>query len=75
MGWLMFLNMFFIQWFFVRVARSGTRDKNFIFIQKSWIMIGFILPMTGWWNDYIYIGGYRDWHLKTLKYPKELKNL
>ena len=59
MTWLMFVNVFFFQWFFVRLAKNvstgepGEGPKGSII---DWRFIGPIVPTTGWSNDYIWLG-------------------
>jgi len=43
--WVGWLNIFLIQWLFIRIA-YGT----------NWTIIGFIVPCSGWWNDYKFLG-------------------
>lgn len=51
-SWLFWLNFLIVQWFFVRFGRKYShKHKKFI----SWGFVGLILPLTGWWNNYIWI--------------------
>lgn len=43
--WVGWLNILLFQWLFVRLA-YGDR----------WRVLKWILPLTGWWSDYRYIG-------------------
>ena len=44
------LNIFIFQWFFIRlVAVTDSKTKDIIQLAAN----GFILPLTGWWSDYI----------------------
>lgn len=38
-------NVFLLQWFFVRLAYSN----------DAFYLIGFILPVTGWFSNYVYL--------------------
>lgn len=78
MTWLQFVNVFFFQWFFIRLARCTGADKvnlkvdfsrpdeeamikNLVKVtgtyqERKWQhygIYGFVVPCTGWWNDYI----------------------
>jgi len=51
---LYWLNILFVQWFFTRIYRN-----------EDWTKFGLlkpVLPLTGWWNNYIFI------------FPKRAKN-
>lgn len=53
MTWLGYLNFLVLQWGFVRLARivdSQTRRTI------GWRWIGPVWPLTGWWNDYRFLG-------------------
>ena len=53
-SWLGFLNLLIVQWFFVRIqACVDTDDHGHIFELE---LIGFILPLTGWWGKYVRLG-------------------
>ncbi len=43
--WVGWLNIIFLQWFFIRLSYGD-----------SWRILKWVLPFTGWWNDYKYIG-------------------
>lgn len=43
------LNIFVLQWFFVRLARIIDDDMK----QVGWGLLGPVLPLTGWRSDYI----------------------
>jgi hypothetical protein len=53
--WLAYLNFIILQWFFIRISRTG-EIKDDRFIQTGWGLVKFVLPLTGWWSNYIYIG-------------------
>jgi hypothetical protein len=44
------LNILVLQWLFVRLQATVNGSK---LLRLE--LIGFILPMTGWFNDYIYV--------------------
>lgn len=51
-SWLFWINFLIFQWFFIRLGHKyNYSQKKFI----RWEFIGFILPLTGWWNNYIWI--------------------
>ncbi len=65
---LYLLNFLLLQWFCIRLVRKCKRydsnmdrgDPTIIINDKGiWIQIGlgiiFVLPLTGWWSDYIWI--------------------
>jgi len=47
---LKFINLFFIQWFFIRIARNIDQRKGYYF--QWFTVIGPIVPLTGWINRY-----------------------
>ena len=52
MSWLGWLNFIVLQWFFVRLARIvDVESKKTI----GWKLDKRIIPLTGWWNNYIRI--------------------
>ena len=65
------LNIVLLQWFFIRLC-SVTYDDN---DNEDWGLMYFVLPMTGWWSDYIHLGKPRFNHLVHYgdpgKNPKE----
>ncbi len=48
MTWLHALNVFVVQWFGVRLVRVSAGNRH-----VRYGLIGPVLPMTGWWSDYI----------------------
>lgn len=52
MTFLKFINMFFFQWFFVRLTKHYDSRRVLMFYSIQ----GFIWPTTGWNSDYKYIG-------------------
>jgi hypothetical protein len=49
---LEFLNKFILQWFFIRLGRI--RDCK-IHKTKGWKILKWIVPLTGWSSDYVYL--------------------
>lgn len=49
--WLGILNYFFLQWFFIRLARIDYSDKR----PSTYTIIGPIYPTTGWKSPYVYV--------------------
>jgi len=49
MSMLKVLNLFLIQWLFVRLARVTESDGR----TNGWCLIGPVLPLTGLWSRYI----------------------
>lgn len=49
--WIGWLNIFLIQWFFVRVS-YGLNDKGRL---KGIRLLGFVVPCTGWRSNYIWL--------------------
>lgn len=45
--------MYFFQWFFVRLTKHLTVDDKCENDISYYSIQGFILPLTGWWSDYI----------------------
>lgn len=52
-SWVGLLNIFIIQWLFIRIQISvkSKTDRTIV----DWNIIGFILPLTGWFSKYIYV--------------------
>ena len=59
---LEFINKAFFQWFFVRLTKHMKQDDdgNYTIVEKYTIM-GFIVPLTGWFSNYIFIG--KRWNI------------
>lgn len=52
MSALKFINMFFLQFFFIRWGRKIEDDGTFI----KWEILKWVVPFTGWKrSDYIYL--------------------
>ena len=47
MTWLGWLNFIVLQWFFIRLIAGRT-----VYGLTYWKWIYFIVPLTGWWNNY-----------------------
>lgn len=52
-SWLGILNLFFLQWFFVRLQLTVDTDKETV---VRWNLRGFIVPTTGWGKPYKFVG-------------------
>ena len=46
-------NILFFQWFFIRL--QGYKDWESSQLDWSFSFIGFIVPLTGWWTNYIWV--------------------
>ena len=53
MSLLKFVNMFLLQWFFIRLAKEIDTDTKEI---VRWVILKWIIPCTGWKRDYKFIG-------------------
>lgn len=53
--WLGILNFLILQWFFVRLAKEVRFGK----VERYHLLTG-IVPFTGWWSNYIYVGKVRQ---------------
>jgi hypothetical protein len=52
MSLLFCANFLVFQWFFIRLARIVDTDNG---ETVGWTWIKKVVPLTGWWNDYIFI--------------------
>lgn len=59
---LEFINLFFFQWLFFRLARHGNIVDG-KFVQSHWGIVYWIWPTTGWYGPYKTLGRYKS---KTL---------
>ena len=50
-SWIGLLNFLVLQWFFIRFAKVLEDGEMIGFLILRWIV-----PLTGWWSDYIFIG-------------------
>jgi hypothetical protein len=51
---LKFINVFFLQWFFIRLTRHVVPDnKGNYSIVVAWSIQYWIIPITGWWSRYV----------------------
>lgn len=49
-SWLGALNFLVLQWLFVRLVETVDEETG---AHEKWELIGFVVPMTGWWTSYI----------------------
>lgn len=61
LSWIGYLNFFILQWIFIRVTKQvyllDYTEKKYM--PNTYKIIKWILPLTGWWNDYIYLIDWR----------------
>ena len=60
MTWLGVLNFVILQWFLIRLAKQVEGQPG-EYKTVGWKIIGPILPLTGWWSNYIWLGKKRPW--------------
>lgn len=76
LSWMGWLNVFIIQWFFIRLARYYTDDTE----EQGYMIVKWIVPMTGWsfspWKRYKFIGSTLCWKntKKSDKYIHDAKS-
>lgn len=58
---LQFINVLFVQWFFVRICRFKDDEGR-----RAFGFLGFVVPLTGWKNEYWIIG--RMWNKRITKF-------
>lgn len=51
--WVGWLNIVVLQWFCVRLGYALDKETG-SFVRWTWV--GPVLPLTGWWSDYVFIG-------------------
>lgn len=51
MTWLWALNFFVLQWLFIRLARVVNASGKTI----RFCIIGPVVPLTGWWSNYVWL--------------------
>ena len=50
-------NFLVAQWFFVRLQAAGVIDETTReWSHEEWQLIFWVVPVTGWWNDYHFLG-------------------
>jgi len=69
-SWLFWVNFFVFQWFFIRLGKTVKPKTGEII---SWRIFGFIAPLTGWWNKYIWIWKLNKDLVLMKKMIKEIK--
>jgi hypothetical protein len=87
MSWLKFVNVFFCQWFFIRLAKCqekrvvtfnvqsydltpdgiSSRGTGEVKVFQWYSLMFWVVPTTGWGNDYKYIGKKSPRYLKLTK--------
>ena len=51
-----FMNVFILQWFFVRLTKHYKKDENGDYtLLSAWSLQYFIIPLTGWWSNFKYL--------------------
>ncbi len=50
-SWVGLLNQILLQWFFIRLQCTANGNNEIIRYQ----IMGFVLPLTGWWSDYVWL--------------------
>ena len=68
MSFVGFINLFFFQFLFVRLTRIVETTENAKF--EYFAIQGFILPLTGWSRDFIYLSEPKFF---TISKPKIIK--
>jgi len=55
---LKFINIFVLQWFFIRLAYHYEVNKTQLCVKiTAHSLIYWIVPCTGWWSDFIVLNG------------------
>lgn len=49
---LKFINMFILQWFYIRIAKSNFINQKG---NTKWYILYWIIPLSGWKNDFEYV--------------------
>ncbi len=51
-----FVNVFILQWFFIRLTKHMKKDEQgYYTIIGRWSLQYWIIPLTGWWNHFKYL--------------------
>jgi len=58
MSWLGILNRVMLQWFFIRLTKHMRMGESGEWEIDHWSLQGWITPLTGWRNEYKYLGGH-----------------
>lgn len=56
--WIGWLNIVLLQWLFFRLMYTVDEQGG---KPTSYSLIFWIVPVTGWWANYIYLGRERQW--------------
>lgn len=49
-SWLFWVNFLGFQWFFIRLCQHVNDEGQTV----RWSFVRWVIPITGWWTDYIY---------------------
>lgn len=49
------LNMLLLQWFFIRLVDVGA-DTSKGWVHERWEITRWVVPLTGWYTRYVYVG-------------------
>lgn len=60
--WVYWANVLLVQWMFIRITRY--RDDQNPDKTSGFGLLGFVVPLTGWFSDYKSLGGI--WKLKIV---------
>jgi hypothetical protein len=73
MTWLKFLNMFILQWFFIRLARVFDDEHK----QVGWDIIRWVVPTTGWKRDFFFIRKFNreEWKVNKKEFMRMLEGI
>ncbi len=60
LSWLGLLNFIILQWFFIRLAKikwiNDSYDMKYRKDGKNYRLLKWIVPLTGWRSNFVYIG-------------------
>lgn len=52
--WLGWLNKIILQWLFIRLTEKLVTETS---EHNRWLIMRWVIPTTGWGNDYKFVGG------------------
>jgi hypothetical protein len=71
--WVLILNLIFLQFFFIRISRQGIKSGE-DFIQTEWGILKWIVPLTGWKSDFIFLNRKKRYlRIMKLRKPRLIK--